>query len=289
MRRLKAFHLSLLIGLFGVLVIAPARARSAEDPLLERFQRMVRYNLDNSEVVESERLNAALTHLGHLPLGERVAAWASWFLDLGRVEYVFGLDADGYVRQGRLVQDYATDCVLFMYRVTELARSTTAEEAVQFAFGTRFYGASVEKAVDDAGRVDYDDPAHLEYSEDMIQSAIWGKDVTASLGAATESLGEVSFIPRDQIPYDALRTGDIVWFVGPQVCAPDGKSDGRDTQIHHIGIIDRRNGRTELLHAALKPLPGLYESNGLVRVGLDQYLGRIDRFRGIVVTRLNEF
>jgi hypothetical protein len=51
-----------------------------------------------------------------------------------------------------------------MNRTTELARSASAREAVQFAFGTRFYGASVEHAVREDGRVDFDDPAHLEYS-----------------------------------------------------------------------------------------------------------------------------
>ena len=119
----------------------------------------------------SEEIDATMRRFSALPLGERVAAWAGWFVDLGKVGYLYGRDPGGYVTDGRICQDFETDCVLFTYRVTELARSTSAEEAAQFAFGTRFYGASIESVVHDDGTVDYDDPAHLEISEEMIESA----------------------------------------------------------------------------------------------------------------------
>ena len=275
-------------GPVGVSMIAPVRGQEA-DPLLERFDKMVRMNLDQPYVVDSGRLDAAMGLFADLPLGERIASWANWFRELGRSRYVFGLDAQGYVAQGRLCQDFATDCILFLYRVTELARSTTAEEAVQFAFGTRFYGASVERAVAADGKVDYEDPAHLEYSEDMITSGIWGQDVTTSLGTNLEKSGDVTFIPTKDIPYRELKSGDMIWFVGDAKRPPDSVDDGRETRIHHVGFIDARQGSVDLIHAAMKPLPGIYEEAGVVRVALKTYLERVDRFEGIVVTRLEEF
>ena len=325
-----------LLALLGILMIAPASRPDDSDPLLERFQEMVSYNLDNPQVVESARLDAVLRHFQGRSLGERIASWATWFQDLGTVEYRFGLAPAGYVTEGRLCQDFATDCVLFMYRVTELARSTTAEEAVQFAFGTRFYGASLGEAVLAGGQVNYDVEAHLEYSEELIASEIWGKNVTASVGepvlaawvdfdrietarecglesdgplesvmdtpasfdptdrsgqdgVSRPKLPELRYVPRDAIDYAAFESGDIVWFVGNPVSASPDKDDGRVTLIHHLGFIDRRSGSVDLVHAAMKPLPGVYEKSGLVRVRLADYLDRVDRFRGIVVTRLVDF
>lgn len=270
-----------------------ARGQDESDRLLERFQRMVDYNLDNEHAVASPEIDAAMKRFESLALGDRIAAWASWFADRG-VDYHFGRDAAGYVEEGRIVDDLGTDCVLFMYRTTELARSTTAEEAVQFAFGTRFYGATLESVVREGGRVDYDDPSHLDYSEDMIASGIWGENITATLGAPTETIsaprgGSVTFIPRVMVPVDQLRSGDIVWFVGNEQNARSGASTEGGTVIHHIGIIDRSAGATDLIHAAVKPLPGVYERAGVVRVPLSTYLDRIDRFRGVLVTRLAEF
>lgn len=269
-------------------MIAPVRGQET-DPLLERFDRMIRRNLDQPYVVDSASIDAAMGLFADLPLGERIASWANWFRDLGTTRYVFGLDGEGYVTQGRLCQDFGTDCILFLYRVTELARSTTAEEAVQFAFGTRFYGASVERAVSADGKVDYEDPAHLEYSEDMIASGIWGQDVTATLGADLRTAGDLRFIATADIPYAVLRSGDVVWFVGPAQRPPASIDDGRETRVHHVGFIDARHGSVDLLHAAMKPLPGIYDQAGVVRVALRTYLERVDRFEGILVTRIQEF
>ena len=269
-----------------------ARGQDDSDQLLQLFQRMVEHNLDNDHAAPTEEINGAMQRFQSLPLGQRIAAWASWFADRG-VAYQFGRDSGGYVDAGRIVDDQSTDCVLFMYRATELARSTTAEEAVQFAFGTRFYGASLESVVAPDGRVDYDDASHLDYSEDMIQSGVWGEDITTKLGAATETAqgprGAVTFIPRTSVPLDRLENGDIVWFVGDETGARSGASSEGGTIVHHIGIVDRTEGSVDLIHAAVKPLPGAYAHAGVVRVPLATYLERIDRFRGVVVTRLAEF
>lgn len=287
-RRLRR---ALLLGTLCLTMIAPASGKDDADALLQRFQKMVRYNLDNDHVVPSAKIEEVMKKQASLSLGDRIAAWAAWFNELGKVEYLYGRDPGGYVTEGRICQDYAMDCVLFMYRVTELARSTSAEEAVQFAFGTRFYGASIEAVVSDDGRVNYNDSSHFEYSEEMIQSGIWGKNVTAECGhgllEAWAGAGKpLQYVPADSIDYQALQSGDIVWFVGGE--AP-GPTESTNTVVHHIGIIDRRGGSVDLLHAAVKPLPGFYDRAGAARVPLRDYLQRVDRFKGIAVTRLVEF
>jgi hypothetical protein len=278
-----------LAGLLTLLMITPVRGSGDQDRLLERFQKMVRANLDNPRVVESARIDATMANLAPLSLGDRLAAWASWFADLGNVEYRFGRGPEGYVTGGWICQDFGTDCILFLYRVSELARSTSAEEAVQFAFGTRFYGASIDRAVRDDGTVDYDDPAHLEYSEDMIKSGIWGQDVTDSVGFAVEEIGGVRYVPSASIDYVALRSGDIAWFVAEPAFSDTTGTPERPTVVHHVGVLDRRHGQVELVHAAAKPIPGIYDKPGVVRIPLQTYLEHVSRFRGIVVTRLVEF
>lgn len=279
-----------LTGLLLCSMIAPVGFGDS-DRLLERFQKMVASNLDTPHVIASDRLNAAVRLFQDRTLGERVAAWASWFADLGGIEYLYGRAPGGYVSEGRICQDDRIDCILFMYRVTELARSTSAEEAVQFAFGTRFYGASIEEAVREDGSVDYDNDAHLEYSEDMIASEIWGKNVTESVGLTIEqSAAEgLAYVPSASIEYGALQNGDIIWFVGDPAPLDGSDTPSRQTVIQHVGILDRRQGEVDLVHAAARPIPGVYETPGVVRIPLQTYLHRVDRFKGIVVTRLIEF
>jgi hypothetical protein len=278
-------------------VIAPASRADDSEALLARFETMVRFNLDNGAVVPSAQLDSLAGAWSWMPLGDRVAAWARWFLARGDVRYVYGRDPNGYVTEGRLCQDFATDCVLFMYRTTELARSASAREAVQFAFGTRFYGASVERAVRPDGRVDYDDPAHLDFSEEMIRSGVWGADVTAECGAALrDTVGSsrvppdtLRFLPRSGINPAKLKSGDIAWFIGDETAPGAAEKRREGTMIHHLGIIARDGDRVMLIHPALHPLPGVYDHTGVVEVPLATYLSRVSRFKGILVTRLQDF
>lgn len=278
-------------------MIAPVSRADDNDALMARFDKMVQYNLDNPTVVQSATLDSVARSFQNESLGDRVSSWAQWFLKLGRVGYVYGRDPSGYVSEGRLCQDFATDCVLFMCRVTELARSTTAREAVQFAFGTRFYGASIAKVVSEDGRVNYDDPVHLEYSEDMIKSGIWGAEVTGKCGdAVRDTIGSsraapdtLHYLPTGRIDFRRLHSGDIVWFIGDEN-EPDAKEKRlKGTMVHHLGIIRQDEDRTLLIHPASRPLAGVYDKTGLVQVPLETYLSRVSRFKGIVVTRLQEF
>lgn len=288
---------SVVLGLVLSAMIAPVSRSDDSEALLARFETMVRFNMDNGKVVPSAQLDSLANAWAAMSLGDRVAGWARWFLERGDVRYLYGRDPGGYVTEGRLCQDFATDCVLFMCRTTELARSASAREAVQFAFGTRFYGAAVEHAVRDDGRVDFDDPAHLEYSEEMIRSGVWGADVTAECGAALrDTVGSshapadtVRFLPTAGIDYAQLRNGDIVWFIGDET-APGAIEQRREgTMIHHLGILVREGDRVMLIHPAARPLPRVYDRTGLVAVPLQTYLSRISRFKGILVTRLQEF
>ncbi len=285
------------LALLLAAMIAPVSRSDDSEALLARFETMVRFNLDNDRVVPSAMLDSLANAWADESLGDRVAAWARWFLARDDVRYLYGRDPGGYVTEGRLCQDFATDCVLFMNRTTELARSASAREAVQFAFGTRFYGASVERAVREDGRVDFDDPVHLEYSEDMVKSGIWGADVTADCGAALrDTVGSsrapadtVRYLPTAAIDYARLQSGDIVWFIGDETApgAADKRREG--TMIHHLGILARDGERVDLIHPAARPLSGVYDRTGLVEVPLAAYLSRVSRFKGILVTRLQEF
>lgn len=292
------FFLRTLGVLLGLLMIAPySKSEDDTDALLARFEIMVQHNLDNPHVVDSATLDARARELEPLPLGRRVSGWARWFLDLGRVSYLYGRAEGGYVSEGRLCQDFRTDCVLFMYRTTELARSANAREAVQFAFGTRFYGASIAQAVSETGKVDYDVPVHLEYAEDMIKSGIWGEDVTALCGTSLlDAVGSsrvppdtLRYLPKDGIDPETLRSGDIIWFVGNEDAPGSREQRATGTLIHHIGSLDCDGEEPVLIHPAARPLQGHYEAGGLVEIPLSTYLSGIERFKGMVVTRLKEF
>ena len=287
------------LGLLAGFFFMTDRARGedpAGDEILARFESMVTFNLDNPHVMPSSQIDSLMQTVADKPVGERIAFWADFFYRLGRTQYLFGLDTGGYVKEGRPLDDYKTDCVLFVYRTTELGRSSTAREAVQFAFGTRFYGASVEEAILPDGRVRYEDPSHLDYSEDIFRTGIWGKNVTASVGPLEPDPGNVlfapdtlSFVPKSKIDESALQSGDIVYFVLDET-NPKGK-EARDAGvlISHLGIVKKSGDGVDLIHAAKVPLEGVYEGGKVEKVPLRAYLAAIDRFKGIVVTRIEEF
>ncbi|MBD3336599.1 MAG: hypothetical protein GF355_13890, partial [Candidatus Eisenbacteria bacterium] len=132
--------------------------------LIRLYNRMIALNLSGPKAFPSATIDSVMYRVRGAGMTERIGAWAEFFRERGETEYLFGLDSLGYAAQGLLVDDRHMDCVLFFYRTTELGRSSTALEAVQFAYGTRFYGAPIAEAVDPKGRVDYDHPAHLDYT-----------------------------------------------------------------------------------------------------------------------------
>jgi hypothetical protein len=245
-------------------------------------------------VINTDRVNSPWPAPDLTP-SHRVGFWARHFLDQGGQAYCFGLAKEGYVTRGLLWDDRAFDCISFMYRCTELARARDNDEALAWALRTRFAGADPDSVVDAQGRVDYDRPEHLDFSLDMIRSGIWGRDITALLaGAMVDTVG-TSRYPADSFQYvdaaslevEELKEGDVVWLV----LSPWHKDGAMLRQdyglvIGHVGIVLVEDGQTFLCHAASKPLPGLYEKAGLVKVPLTEYLARVGKFAGVMVTRL---
>jgi hypothetical protein len=275
----------------------PAPPTAAEQQqLMQLYEKMVRYNLDNDHVLPSADIDSLMIRFMPLSLGDRVAAWADYFWQRGDVIYRFGLASGGYASDGRLVDDFRTDCILFFYRVTELGRSSNALEAVQFAYGTRFYGASLQDVVGDDGRVDYDAPAHLDYTIDILRSGIWGSDISASVGRCVPDTqgstryepGSVYYVPKAAVNHAALRSGDIVFLLGDEQTETGKRLREAGALIGHVGIVRVENGVPHLIHPASKPLPGVYEGGKLVKVPLRTYLDRVETFKGILVTRIDD-
>jgi hypothetical protein len=156
------------------------------------------------------------------------------------------------------------------------------------------------------GRVDYDHPAHLDYSLDMIRCGRWGTDVTASLagavpdpaGSARYPAGSFVYLPTAALTSaapsgpgttastSALREGDVAWFVlDPDQPAARRLREEQGLVIGHIGIVIVEDGRPWLVHAARSGLDGWYDGGRVVSVPLDVYLRRVERFAGVVITR----
>lgn len=229
-----------------------------------------------------------------LPTAARVGLWARRFLAADGIRYVFGPAPDGYVAERELIRDHRQDCVSLLYRCGELARARDAADAVAVALRTRFAGADPGAVVDAEGRVDYDHASHLDYSLDMIRSGHWGADVTAQVGAARPDTvgtsrypaGSFAFVRKADLREDALREGDVAWFVlDAAVPAARRLRDQHGLVIGHIGLVISEEGRPWLVHAAVSGLPGWYEGGTVVKVPLGEYLARVERFAGVMVTR----
>ncbi|MEZ4396211.1 MAG: hypothetical protein R3C71_04845 [Candidatus Krumholzibacteriia bacterium] len=229
-----------------------------------------------------------------LPTGERIGRWARRFLADPASEYRFGLKEGGYVAEGLLVSDHRQDCVSLLYRCTELARASDADDALRVALATRFAGAPLDSLVDSAGRVNYDRPEHLDYSLDMVRSGHWGVDITSTLtGAAADSVGSSRYpagsfeeVPEAALQVKELREGDIVWFVlDPAHPAARKLREDHGLVIGHIGIVVVEGEERRLIHAASSPLPGEYAGGRVVWVPLATYLARVERYGAVIVTR----
>lgn len=230
-----------------------------------------------------------------LPAGARVGLWARRFLAAEGVRYLFGPSPDGYVAERALVRDHRQDCISLLYRCTELARARDHRDAVSVALRTRFAGADPDSVVDAQGYVDYENRAHLDYSLDMIRSGHWGRDITASVGAAAVDTagtsrypaGSFAYVPKARLDEAALREGDVVWFVlDPGVASARKLRDQYGLVIGHVGLIIEQEGRPWLVHAAVSGLSGWYEGGTVVKVPVVEYLGRVEKFAGVMVTRL---
>jgi hypothetical protein len=275
--------------------LRPDIARTAVEPL--RLERVLSRNLALEASLPESLLALRIAAWRQFPVGERVARWAGLFASRQDNAYCFGPKQGGYVAESLLVQDHRFDCVLLFYRCTELARAASPRDAVIFALGTRFAGGESARVVHPSGSVDYDDPSHLDYSEDFFATGIWGRDVTCEVGdAVPDTLGTSRYpagsrfyVPTSRIRLDRLRDGDLLFFVLNE--AHEGARKLRDQYgllVGHQGIVDVDGGEVFVIHAAASDLQGVYAGNRVVRVPLLTYLRRLDRFKGIMAARLEE-
>lgn len=282
--------LPLLAGLALTLAAGAGCATAGPEALARAQARAARADRLLARAAEDSLLRAEQD----LPTAARVGLWARRFLAADGIRYVFGPAADGYVAERDLVRDHRQDCISLLYRCGELARARDADDAVAVALRTRFAGAEPAAVVDAEGRVDYDHPSHLDYSLDMIRSGHWGADVTARVGTATPDTvgtarypaGSYAYVPKDALREDALREGDVAWFVlDPSVPSARRLRDEHGLVIGHVGLVIIEDGRPWLVHAAVSGLSGWYEGGTVVKVPLREYLARVERFAGIMVTR----
>ncbi len=230
------------------------------------------------------------------PIPLAIGRWAV-FQEKESAGYRFGLADGGYVSEGSLILDEHHDCVSLMYRCTELARARDYRGNLSWALRTRFAGADPNSVVDEDGRVDYDRPEHLDFSLDMIRSGIWGRDISSEVGGTVVDSkgtsryppGSFAWVPTDSLVGEKLQSGDIIWFV----LNPDHEKALKLRQdyglaIGHIGLmaINPESGALELYHAASKDLPGQYQGSQVVSVDLATYLERVERYGGVMVSRL---
>jgi len=261
-----------------------------------RLEHIRRISLAGPRVVPLEELRAHFERVRPLPIGERIASWASFFLERNEAVYVFGDAPGGYVHEGRLLDDRATDCVLFSSRVVELATSESPEEAVGRALALRFPGCALDELLGPGG-LDFAHPSRLRFGEDMIASGGYGADVTSTVGELTPDAGTsriapgaIAFVRSNAMDVRALRAGDLAFFVlDPGHEGARRVREETGAAIGHMGIVAIPPGKAvQLVHAALRALPGTYEGNRIVSVALEEYLRRVDRFAGMIVTRLDE-
>ncbi len=269
---------------------ATSEAKSASP----RLAKLYAYNAASPLLLPAATLDSLLAAEQQLPTPQRIGLWARRFLADSTHVYCFGPKPGGYVAEGRLVDDDKLDCILLLYRVTELARAHDAIDAVTVALDTRFPGAPRDSLIDEDGRVDYDRPEHLDYSLDMVRTGLWGDDVTNWLrGAVRDRYGSRRFekgsfflVEKAKLDPSELREGDLVWFVlDPAHAAARALRDEHGLVIGHAGVVIVEQGQPWVVHAASSDLPGRYEGGRVVGLPLAEYLARVERFAGVIVTR----
>ncbi len=279
---------SLMLSLFPILMSISACGEA------DRWEAVLERNADGLYPVAV--MDSILAAEKSLPTARRMGLWARRFLDADESSYLFGLAEGGYVSEGLIVSDRVHDCVSLTYRVSELARASSVETALRMALGTRFAGAELDSVIGPDGRADYDRPEHLDYSLDMIRTGHWGRDVTRELsGAGPDGVGSSRypadsfwFLPQGSMVEDELAEGDIVWLVlSPYHESARKLRKEYGLVIGHIGMIIVEEGRPWLVHAASSSLDGWYEGGRVVAVPLAEYLARVERYYGVMVTRFN--
>jgi len=257
---------------------------------------LVARNVDHPDARERDVIERELTRLSPLDVPARVAAWAEHFRAWGEADYVLGDAPEGYVTGGRLVDDHHTDCVLFTHRAVELAHATSAEGALAEALARRFPDGDPQEIVAADGRVDYSHPSRIAFAWELLEAGVLGANATGEAGPAVEDVatarfaaGRVRYLPKQALDPSALRDGDVVWFILDESHAGAARvREAIGAAVGHLGVLSREgapSGDLALVHAASADLPGVYRGGRVVSVPLATYLARVERFKGIAITR----
>ncbi len=217
-----------------------------------------------------------------LPLGKRIAYWASRFIGTPYDPDPLGL----YVRTKRIIADEKVDCMYHTFRSVELARSNTPSGALEQALLLRF---TTQGKVADGLVTNYDE--RFQYGEDMVFSGKWGKNITAELGASTTIAGSRGKDTVDILPKQVLATrtfqkklqdGDIVYWI------KDPKKRAGDEIVAHLSIVRIKSGRPNLIHAAgSKDTEGSTGAGVVKEVPFADYVHSM-RFIGAFITRFEQ-
>jgi hypothetical protein len=215
-----------------------------------------------------------------LPLGKRIAYWASRFIGTPYDTDPLGL----YVRTNRIVADEKVDCMYHTFRSVELAQTTTPGEAIDRALQLRFLTQG--KAVDGLV-INYDD--RFQYGEDMVMSGKWGRNITADLGTVTTIPGSrgkdaVDILAKKSLATRALQNklvdGDIIFWV------KDPKKRVVEEIVAHLSIVRVKSGKPFVIHAAgNKNQWGTPNGGAVKEVPFVDYV-RTTRFIGAFITRI---
>lgn len=222
------------------------------------------------------------SYASNLPLGKRIAYWASRFIGTPYDTDPLGL----YVRTNRIVADEKADCMYHTFRSVELAMTASPSEAVEKALELRF----LNRGMIENGLVqNYDD--RFQYGEDMVMSGKWGRNMTAELGASQPIPGSrgretVEILPKTVLAtkkfQKQLRDGDIVFWV------KDPKKRVVEEIVAHLSIVRVKSGKPFVIHAAGNKDSATKPGGGVVKeVPFADYVDNM-RFIGAFVTRFEQ-
>jgi len=219
------------------------------------------------------------TRIATLPVGQRIAYWASRFIGTPYDTDPLGL----YVRTNRIIADEKADCMYHVFRSTELAQSNTPAEAVTRALTLRFVtkGTLVDGLV-----ANYND--RFQYGEDMVVSGKWGRNITSDLGptqtiAGSRGRDQVDILPKNVLATRALQKnlqdGDIVYWV------KDPRKRAVDEIVGHLSIVRIKSGKVYVIHASGDKDRAAKRGGGMVKeILFSDYLKSM-RFIGAFATR----
>lgn len=219
----------------------------------------------------------------NLSLGEKISFYADQFIGTPYDRIPIGL----YVDTRRLITDNEVDCMYLVFRSIPLALADgDNKKAFDIACNKMFHDRC---KLDSKGFVtNYE--TRFDYSEDMIMSGKWGKNIYKD-NQMTKMKGSrmykyFPYIPsqefiKNQALQKEVKKGDIVFFVKRL----DLRSKTANEIIGHLGILDVVDGKIYLTHASghksfKKP------QGKVVKVPLIDYLKEMKRFAGIYISRM---